>query len=768
MDCTGCQGAGQSHHPLVDSNIIMAASKLATSEEILDEIGEDFLTCPVCLEQYKNPKILPCYHTFCQQCLEKLVEKTGSLNCPTCQKSVQLPEDRVSGLDNNFFMNSMLEVLKKRTEESADQSESKCEFCEETEASVFCVDCEQYYCRVCCEKFHKKLKQAAMHEVLTVEKSEKGKRRRASVKLIQNCKIHPKHEINFYCDSCRIPICVECTVIDHRIPDHSHRYLQEVADECNKELSVLVEKLKVKAREVDHSRAEVKDACKKVTEQCLVNKQKVGKQKDALIDKIEKEERKLIEKLDTNCSLQVKGLESDIGNLELKYENLISTCSYTEALMHHGNPAQLVSKSPNVLVKLQELVSTDTKPSLKQEVVEFFPSDDITTDGILGLLRSDVCISQCAVDNKCLLKGGSINAQTTTKDRSGKPVIPRQAVEVTLTKPDGSKTNLDVTDKRDSTHTVAANIDMDGKYQVAMTIGNQEVPGSPFEIPVIKGLVKTLGKLGNNIGEFNTPYSLTINKKGDLVVTDFNNLRIQIIDLDGNWKKTFEFKQFGKAFHPLDIAISADDRYFMTDFHNKQVVVSDEDGKVITTFGQNELKYPRGISISPLDGAVYVSDWDGQGGDKTDKDAHCISKYTQGGQYIKSFGKFGEENGEFKGSWMMVHDKRGLLFVADCDNDRIQVFNADDQFLYKFGIPGKKDGQLFGPSGLCLDSDSFVYVSDCSNRIQKFDSRGRFISRLDRKEDGLNKSTGLVITDSVPRKMIVADKKSHCIKVFEV
>ncbi|XP_070556592.1 tripartite motif-containing protein 2-like [Ptychodera flava] len=415
------------------------------------------------------------------------------------------------------------------------------------------------------------------------------------------------------------------------------------------------------------------------------------------------------------------------------------------------------------------MVSTDIKLSIEHEVVEFLPSDDITTDGILGLVRSDVCISQCTVNNivpKCLLKGESINVQITTKDRSGKPVIPRQAVEVTLTKPDGSKTNLDVTDNRDGTHTVTANTDMDGKYQVALTLGDQEVPGSPFEIPVIKGLVKTLGKKGNNKGEFDAPYGMTLNKNGNVVVADSNNRRIHVLDHDGNWKKSFEYTEFDKSFLPLDVAVSADDRYFMTDWNNKQVVVSDEDGEVITTFGQNELKDPNSISISPRDGAVYVSDWDGKGGAETDKDGHCIRKYTQDGQYIKSFGKYGKENGEFKGPYMMAHDKQGMLFVADCDNDCIQVFNADDQFLYKFGIPGKEDGQLFGPSGICLDLDRYVYVSDSTHRIQKFDSSGRFISRVDRKEDGLNNPRGLMITDSVPMKMIVADRDNHCIKVF--
>ncbi|XP_070556500.1 tripartite motif-containing protein 2-like [Ptychodera flava] len=749
----------------------MAASKLTTPEEILDEIGGDFLTCPVCLEQYKNPKILPCYHSVCQQCLEELVEKTGDLNCPTCQSCVQVPGGRVACLDNSFFISSLLEVVKKRADEAGNQGKRKCEFCEEVEASVFCVDCEQYYCDRCGGRLHRKMKLATSHEVLTVEEYKTGiKKRASSVKACERCQVHRKNEVKFYCDTCRIPICIACTVIDHRAPDHCHRYLQEVADECNKELAVLVEELTMKTREVEQSRAKIKEECKKVRKECLVNKQKVRKQKDALIDKLENEERKLIDKLETTCSLRVKRLESDISDLELKYENLISSFAYAEALMHHGNAAQLVSKRQSVVTKLEKLVAMDTKRgiSLEHTVTEFIPSDNITTDGILGLLRSDVCISQCTVDNipKCLRKSESMNLKITTKDTSGKPVIPRQAVEVTLTKPDGSKTNLDVTDSRDGTHTVTANTDMDGTYQVAMTIGDQEVPGSPFEIPVIKGLVKTIGKNGTNKGEFDLPRGVTVNNDGDMVVTDTNNYRVQIIGIDGNWKKSFEFQQFCKSFVPVDVAVSADDRYLMTDLNNKQVVVSDEDGNVITSFGQTELKCPRCIKISPLDGAVYVSDWDGKFGDDTDKDGHCIRRYTQDGQYIKYFGKYGEENGEFKGPFMMAIDNQGMLFVADFNNHRIQVFNADDQFLYKFGSPGREDGHLFGPVGLCLDRNRYVYINDLRNRIQKFDSTGRFLSRVDREEDGLNIPAGMTFIDSAAIDIAMIDRANHCIRLY--
>ncbi|XP_070546076.1 tripartite motif-containing protein 2-like [Ptychodera flava] len=63
----------------------------ASQRKVLEEIGEDFLCCTICLEQFKSPKILPCLHTFCEQCLVTLVEKIGSLTCPECRKQYQLP-----------------------------------------------------------------------------------------------------------------------------------------------------------------------------------------------------------------------------------------------------------------------------------------------------------------------------------------------------------------------------------------------------------------------------------------------------------------------------------------------------------------------------------------------------------------------------------------------------------------------------------------------------------------------------------------------------
>ena len=50
------------------------------------------LICAICLETYRRPKLLPCYHTFCQACLESLAPPPApTLACPTCRTNILIP-----------------------------------------------------------------------------------------------------------------------------------------------------------------------------------------------------------------------------------------------------------------------------------------------------------------------------------------------------------------------------------------------------------------------------------------------------------------------------------------------------------------------------------------------------------------------------------------------------------------------------------------------------------------------------------------------------
>nr|XP_006819802.1 PREDICTED: tripartite motif-containing protein 2-like [Saccoglossus kowalevskii] len=348
----------------------------------------------------------------------------------------------------------------------------------------------------------------------------------------------------------------------------------------------------------------------------------------------------------------------------------------------------------------------------------------------------------------------------TTRDNQGKQVIPRQVVEARVTKPDGSSEDIKVQDNNDGTHTVMVHGEIDGKYKVSVTIDNRPIPGTPAQINVIKGLVKTIGKNGSGKGEYIVPIGVTMDKDGDIVTAERGNKRLQITDKDGNYKNITKIKKC----IPSGLCIFKD-KYYMTDFTNKQVVISDMNGHVIKRFSEN-MKHPQRIVVRPADGMVYVSDWDGLVVEKTNKDGHWIRKYTADGDYIKSFGGYGSNPGQFKGPFYMAFDNHGLLFVGDVNNNRIQVFNIDDEYMYSFKCSGQEDGQIYAPSGIAIDKEGYVYVANLNNKLQKFDRSGRFICRIDKNTDGLNIPNGVAVTDDVPCRVVVADYDNHCVKIF--
>ena len=64
---------------------------------------EEHLTCSVCLEQLKDPKVLPCLHSFCHECIVNLAKKAKSnnINCPDCRKVVQVR--KIHNIHSNIF-----------------------------------------------------------------------------------------------------------------------------------------------------------------------------------------------------------------------------------------------------------------------------------------------------------------------------------------------------------------------------------------------------------------------------------------------------------------------------------------------------------------------------------------------------------------------------------------------------------------------------------------------------------------------------------------
>ncbi|XP_034713049.1 E3 ubiquitin/ISG15 ligase TRIM25 [Etheostoma cragini] len=62
---------------------------MATAQSELSSVLKEELTCPVCLDLYRDPHLLPCGHNFCKTCLDRLKRQAdrGRFRCPECRES---------------------------------------------------------------------------------------------------------------------------------------------------------------------------------------------------------------------------------------------------------------------------------------------------------------------------------------------------------------------------------------------------------------------------------------------------------------------------------------------------------------------------------------------------------------------------------------------------------------------------------------------------------------------------------------------------------
>ena len=110
-------------------------------------------------------------------------------------------------------------------------------------------------------------------------------------------------------------------------------------------------------------------------------------------------------------------------------------------------------------------------------------------------------------------------------------------------------------------------------------------------------------------------------------------------------------------------------------------------------------------------GTIYVGDTDGaqfqDAAGPTSKSR--ISMFAPDGTFIKSFGEFGYEDGQFRSPHSLAMDSQGRLFVADRGNARIQIFSQDGKHLDTWYQFSRISGLFIDPNTdmlYAIDSES--------------------------------------------------------------
>ena len=178
--------------------------------------------------------------------------------------------------------------------------------------------------------------------------------------------------------------------------------------------------------------------------------------------------------------------------------------------------------------------------------------------------------------------------------------------------------------------------------------------------------------------------------------------------------------EVGHLYGPEGIAVDSSNNVYVVDTGHNYVQKFDSNGKFISTFGSNDTTAGKlDVAVNSKTGNVYV----------VDTDNHRVLKFDSNGKLITKWGSKGIGDGQFENPTAIAVDSNtGNIYVVDTSNgsvfnsDRIQKFDSSGQFITKWGSYGQADGQFINSSGIAINpSLGSVYVADTDNdRIQVF------------------------------------------------
>uniref|UniRef100_T1L265 RING-type domain-containing protein n=1 Tax=Tetranychus urticae TaxID=32264 RepID=T1L265_TETUR len=117
---------------------------------------EQLLTCAICLDRFRNPKMLPCQHSFCQEpCMEGLQDYARrQIKCPECRAEHRIPFQGIQTYPTNVTLQRFLELHQSITGEEPEPVPSmmeRCGVCSEKSTVTKCSHCDKKVCPECKE-----------------------------------------------------------------------------------------------------------------------------------------------------------------------------------------------------------------------------------------------------------------------------------------------------------------------------------------------------------------------------------------------------------------------------------------------------------------------------------------------------------------------------------------------------------------------------------------------------------------------------------------
>ena len=334
--------------------------------------------CSACLKLLRDPRTLPCWHSFCKVCLEDIVKsypvKTPDgrpireFPCPNCRQTFTMKSQKqVPDVRQNPFIRNLVEevaILSHTTDVTCSHK------CTEGPSVAGCLTCKKFLCKECLA-VHNKYRGHINHSVLTMKELTKPENRKKLREKIF-CREHEGEMLIAYCQTCDKLVCKECMDIQNtKLCSHFLFLVQNVTGACKEKL---VEKSQAMDNALREGGAHLKKllAANKQLDSDVANAtREIIQRKESVIAELTKMLEQKAEVLLLEAELIYRGeklkLERPTAEAKEYVENLNRSVQLSRKLIDNGTDEEIVSSQKMMLVYADSLLK-NPPANLKEPV----------------------------------------------------------------------------------------------------------------------------------------------------------------------------------------------------------------------------------------------------------------------------------------------------------------------------------------------------------------------------------------------------------------
>ncbi len=314
---------------------------------------KDLIECPVCMEEMgpnKKPKLLPCQHTLCEHCVDRL----HMWLCPICREPFSANSSKK--LPTNL---SILQLIDFTENMYTSTIRNMCEFCidESHIISHFCKYCDEYFCSDCAKEHTEMCPKEAMPQ------------------CIDNsiCLVHHRAFTTF-CMDCNILLCMVCAQNKTCCSNNNKKPIENITMEKTQDLSRMITQISSLIQVINdnslHSDTSLTSRMKTIMEIKL----DIERQTTKLRDKLNQREKELMDEI-SGYETEIRKLQK-LASAELGLDTLTMLKQTAETALV-GGIVPILQTLPNIHAVIPQIDTTKTEIIIPDQIT-FKPQESMT------------------------------------------------------------------------------------------------------------------------------------------------------------------------------------------------------------------------------------------------------------------------------------------------------------------------------------------------------------------------------------------------------